>query len=281
MDTRGALKKLIEDIGVPSRAVCPKCHGGSTRENCMTLYKGDNGEVLATCHRAACDFGTISLETRYRDDMAPELPPHAVLDWTGIWEESIPLPVGIQLPCKFEYTSRLRALMMKYHKERHSLVFPIKGFDPSSNHVYLRDQYGIVVKSLIDSSGPKSLTLADKGRTGLAWFRISSLPSPVVCVEDCLSALALRDLGVTAVSLNGTHINDDRFSEIRRVSPHIVIMLDADATRNAARIVTKYLGRANMKVVRLEDDIKDMTRAAVSKLLIQHNIYRGYREPHC
>jgi hypothetical protein len=150
---------------------------------------------------------------------------------------------------------------MRWHEDTGSILFPVWHYDPTT--IDAQEQYGVVTKRII-GDGPKSLFIAEHGRTGLAWFVSPDNPSPVVCVEDCLSALVLRENGITAVSLNGTHINEDRFSEIRKVSPEIIVALDADATRTAVRHTIRYNGRANISVRRLDDDIKDMDNERVS-----------------
>lgn len=274
MTIKTEIVRQIETYGVPSRMVCPQCLGGSTIENCMTVYEGESGAILATCHRDACSFGTTSLSYRYSPDMAPDRPSARPkgMQWREIWDRSRSVRTHPEptLPYEYEYGASVRGLFMRYDDSLDSLVFAVKTHAPATTG--LRKQYGVVTKRL-GGVGTKSLFLADPGHTGLAWYPSRNRPSPVVCVEDCLSAIALHEQGLTAVSLNGTHMNEDRFSEIRAVSPDIVIMLDADATATASATVTRYLGRANILVQRLQDDIKDMSRDRVMDFLLSTRWY--------
>jgi hypothetical protein len=222
----------------------------------MTVFEGDRG-IMATCHRDACSVQTISLNRPYDPSLSPEVPARRnKLEWRELWDNGVPVPAEHEPRCMYKYADWSLGLHMRWHEGIQSLLFPVWRFDPSIA-LDMHAQYGVVIKRMY-GVGPKSLFIAEGGRTGLAWFVSRTSPSPVVCVEDCLSAIALREHGVCAVSLNGTHINEDRFSEIRKVSPEIIVALDADATRTAARHVMKFRSRANISVRRLDDDIKDM-----------------------
>jgi DNA primase len=130
---------------------------------------------------------------------------------------------------------------------------------------------GVVVKAYKegDYRGPKSMTYKEPLYDGMSWYVQSSAPvlEEVFLVEDGLSALALHNKGVSAVSLNGTTLNAERISQINIGTPKVYLCLDADATRTALKHAIKYLGSVNIQVIRLDKDIKDMDDRELEEFL--------------
>lgn len=260
------IKAHIHDYGL-TRMVCPWCNGGASGEESMTTYLADNGyTVLATCHRAQCSIGTIAVdgrtlstklikEDRVKTSTAADRYRTIMDDW--------PTYKRVQ----WSYHPRLHCLnshlMEKYVREAPAF---------EARQVYIRQMdeennvRGVVVRNLEPKGdGPKSFTFSDTGYHGMGFFNQDGVypvevdPLMLVAVEDSLSAMAIAGRGYDAVSLNGTHINDERLRAMGHAHNRIILCLDADATRDAIRTAHKFSGVGSLEVRRLTKDFKDMT----------------------
>lgn len=86
--------KMHLDGPLPVRIVCPACNGGSSHEECLVIWDGEDGNVYATCHRAHCEINTVLVAGSLRvltassGQMTPK-PEH--LKRTKQWGEGEPL----------------------------------------------------------------------------------------------------------------------------------------------------------------------------------------------
>lgn len=259
------IKAHIEDYGVPSRMVCPYCGGGSTKEACMTIFFADNERtVLATCHRAHCDIETIALDgyeirTRVaspaltKDRLTQSMYDAAVMDWME----------GSDIP-SVDRPELLRGIRHIVYSRFVRWVKPGRlAVKQLNEHNQLS---GIVLRSIDPEPGTtKSYTFSAPGHHGMGFFSDNTSypevvdPMALVVVEDSFSAMVAASHGWDAVSLNGTHINEARWNALRSAHDRIIICLDADATRDAIRIASKFYGQGSVEVRRLHKDFKNMT----------------------
>ena len=249
------------------RIVCPSCMGGSDHEECMSLWPSENGDLMATCHRAHCNVGTFAVGKWSKADTGPKqkrVGPATLVD-RDYKAVSKSMYRWLRNKYTFEFDPRyVRRYMREVdNPHRPGLVLPMENYAGTTK--------GMVIKPTnADWNGPKSLTYKDDPEySGMSWFMShGDVSSPhVFVVEDCLSAIALKQAsGCATVSLNGTVLNDDRIRELLQFKWRIILMLDADATRKAISYAQKY-GPDVIRVVRLQHDIKDMTVADVESLL--------------
>lgn len=254
--------KMHLDGPLPVRIVCPACNGGSSHEECLVIWDGEDGNVYATCHRAHCEINTVLVAGSLRvlqassGQMTPK-PEH--LKRTKQWGEGAPLSGECQtfMARKYKYPFTIGVTTLRSYNvgtSRECLYLPMYNADG--------EQRGCVLKPIYPDSGlPKSLTYKDDDYDGMSWYltRWHMAEPSIVLVEDPLSAIALLSEGTSAISLNGTLLNIDRLEAITAHKRKIHIWLDADATNKAVKYAIKFGNRYSLKVHRLETDPKDMT----------------------
>lgn len=258
--TRDEIRSELEVRGIPFRMACPECGGGGSKEQCLTVFEVEDGSVLATCHRAQCSMHTISVTAGLSASRFKKVPTKEDNTWRTVYDRSVPVETSL-IRERYAFWYTIEALVhIRYDPVRDRLVFPL------TNHE--RVLHSIVTKRLHEYQNPKSLFLGgpDAG-TGMGWYVHGYNTHTIVVVEDCLSALAVFSLGGDAVSLNGTHINAERLHELSKGAKHVVLCLDADATRNSIAMVRKYMSQMSFTMRRLTTDFKDMTRADVDAFM--------------
>lgn len=260
--TRSRIREELAVRGVPFRIACPECNGGSSSEMCMTVFDTEDGTVLATCHRAQCSLHTISVQDGHLGGRFNKIPDkESDNTWREVGERSVPVPEEL-LTERYEFMYKHEGRQhIRYDPLRDRLVFPLKSRQG--------ELHSIVTKALHVYQNPKSLFIGGPNAgTGMGWYVHGYKVGTVVVVEDCLSAIALFDVGCNAVSLNGTHINHERIHELRKGAERVVLCLDADATRQAARTVRKYMGQMDFTMRRLLVDLKDSQRQDVNDFVL-------------
>lgn len=251
-----AAVRAIEENGIPCRVLCPVCAGGHESERSLSIWEGEDGLAMATCHRSTCPVGTVSMSRSY----SPQ----------RLRPESRSLGGG-----------HVRALMtarpLAYDISR---LFPQRDTDgwvvgryflqhPTDLDRYVMPMYdenmevrGAVskLKKWVESSAPKALTFLYEGYNGMSWYRTggTALSEDLWVVEDGLSAFVLNLHGYDAVSLNGTNLNAERIDVLRKAKWKIHLCLDADAIRTAIRHSLRYSSTTDIRVHRLVKDFKDM-----------------------
>jgi hypothetical protein len=258
---------LVEyELHGEGRLVCPVCLGGSGGEKCMTVYQGGDGSVLATCHRANCPVQTVVV-CRGRA-MPCTVPPE---DNSKLYEGTLPKATAIsrdtfqrRIADRYRFEYSYSAISPYIEENDDALVFPMLSFDGS--------RMGDVVRPYTGRT--KALTYKyNKTYHGMSWYRDTrglSIPQ-VFILEDSLSAMAMQAMRGCAVSLNGTNINEARINELLQYKWQLILMLDADATRQAIRYAQMY-GPDLIRVLRLSQDIKDSTQAEVAQVLYREGL---------
>lgn len=253
------------------RTVCPVCLGGGSHEDSLSVFLTDQGALKAKCHRASCP--TEGYTHRVAEGVAPrnwtvkKAPPHY-----NSLHNSCPLGPNEAKrfieSYAFELSPHRLASVVRLRRRppaddcNQAWVFPIYG--PGG------DEVGVVVRPWQPRTR-KSLTFThgDTESTLMSWYRSSYqdlLEREVYVVEDPVSAICLWSLGKTAVSLNGTGLSRARLDELTEYYHKVVLMLDADATRQAVKYALMY-GPDVIRTVRLVNDIKDMSKEEVEELL--------------
>ena len=127
---------------------------------------------------------------------------------------------------------------------------------------------------LVESTPPKSYTFL--GHPSHEAMHVARPQEPrgyglgtVVVVEDYISSLKVAQNGQIGVSLTGMTMNANRAAEIALLQPReVVIALDKDAISQAMMMARKWgLSWNSVRVLLLQQDIKDMTAEAVKDLL--------------
>jgi hypothetical protein len=259
--------------------VCPVCGGGSTAEECMSLWEINDG-VYATCHRANCDVGTtllrdnrVTVDRTERDSYQTA----RQAEGTYRWRQYNTLD-GALYQC--EYEDHDRGVVVDYLDTYEAFrdiatEVPFKFIvGHSDGNIYLPmynysgDEVGVIVKPNTDG-GPKSLTYKyDRAYDGMSWYlRADYMARPeIYLVEDGLSAIALYMYGKDAVSLNGTLLNNARVEAILDKKYKMVICLDADATGKAIGWKRRW-PFYDVEVRRLVKDIKNMNPEELGNFL--------------
>lgn len=265
-------RRIYFESGV-GRAVCPVCMGGASHEDSLSIYVDEaDGRVRAKCHRANC------LTQGYV---------HTIHDGP-----TVTVPEAKQPPRSYTARSSAHYLsdaLVKQFSEARAFVIPpgivqsyvktvLKDTGPDTPgqgwvfpiYNFHGDEIGCVVRPWHPKKR-KSLTFGYGDETTLmGWYRggylRSLLDEDVYVVEDPISAICLSSLGVVAVSLNGTGLSRQRLDELLSHHHRVILMLDADATRQALKYCIMY-GPDVIRVVRLVDDIKDTPRERVEELL--------------
>lgn len=221
------------------RMVCPNCMGGSSHEECLSVWDKEDGCIMATCHRAQCAVGTVLV---LNGTMRPEL--HKVKPVPNIRQS--------------RYGNKYIGMRIE---NDHAFVYPM--YDASQT------QRGEIIRPKVVPPGtPKALTYKDPDYNGMSWYIASGFNTTyVIVVEDCRSALRLYESKQDAISLNGTTLNADRMRDIFGVKHLMYLCLDADATNKALEYQRKWGGRYPMRVIRLMHDIKDMDAQEYTKFL--------------
>lgn len=238
-----------------NRLVCPACGGGSTKEQCMSLFAADDsGAILATCHRAQCTFGTQEIVRGTSQHLRnPPISPRPML-WKSNIRTTLPesLAEAAEIVAQLGYPIGDSVALRWIEKVRGGLAYPI--IDGVEDR-----QRGYIVRPF-HPTGPKALTYKDPDYNGMSWYLQPwhAVDGRVILVEDVNSALCAYTAKYSAISLNGTLLNDDRVEAISKMSHVAYLMLDPDATGRALKYLYTYGRVFNLKVRRLDKDLKNM-----------------------
>jgi len=249
------LEAEVVPTGTSRRIHCPAC-GSAT----MSITRESDGVVKYICFRASCGVAGGVGDFLYMDNKALETPSRIrvytketrLLDPAE--ERFFARRFGLVDPVYRNYITR----------SEDGFVFPIRSPDSGRRGVVVRRRpwSGFVTPPLpMATSGPKTLTYPET-HTGplLAWFGERAGPSPVVIVEDALSALCVAQAGMLAVALLGTNLNHERVGEIVRTARDrkVILALDPDATDKAFEHGRNWgMAFDSFRVALLHDDLKD------------------------
>ena len=260
---RDVVRQYYEMKG-EGRIVCPVCVGGSDAEQCMTIYTGGDGALLATCHRDHCPVGTVvACSGAYFDRTVTAVDNSKQTPYIH-GEELSDDTRHDYFEAKYRFEFHPKHLQEHVKEGANCTIWPMRAYNG--------DEKGAIVRPFTGAT--KSLTYKyDPNYDGMSWYRDTRAlaNAAVFVVEDCVSALAMYQMRGCAVSLNGTNLNEHRMDEMLRHKWQVVLMLDADATTKALQYCAKY-GPDVLRVVRLVRDIKNMSTDAVEQLLYREGL---------
>ena len=231
------------------REVCPKCDGGSTCEESLSIRSLDDGVIhKLSCWRATCGWyayvGGVDVKVVTR-----KVKPGSVY-------RDPALPLSFELREMLAYTYGLKPLFITAHgwseaESTATLVMPV------------RDPYGRTrghVTRTFDTP-KRCYTYKATSQPWLDWWFDKDNPAPVVIVEDALSACRLQGCGFNSVALLGTSMTTEQAQEIAQVSQErpIHLALDNDAFAKATRLANRHAHILHMEKLHcLTVDIKEM-----------------------
>jgi hypothetical protein len=270
-DQAKAIREIASSLGrgetSPSNVECPKCGGGRQRESSFSVTRDESGtRLLYICFRAKCSFsGAVFCgvdDVARGEQPARPAPPKNRRRLQGA-VEAVPTVVREYLQSRYRIREELVGTygLQWNPSERLAgggrLLIPILRYDGT--------RAGWIARRVDDRDEPKSLTYLEEGveKAGLSWFRtVYGDTGTVLLVEDSFSAMRCAKY-VDSVALLGTNLNLERFEEIRSAvySPFakFVMALDQDAAAKAAKFVRQLRWRADLNLMFLTKDLKDLT----------------------
>ena len=243
-------------------------HGETRQGNCPSCGKNKFYVTRKTdglayiCHRASCPTQGF-VGDRYAESIPPFKPKTTMAEFTGELYPIDSLDIDYFWQ-RFHIDLDLDDLKTTGDSR---YAFPLIGPDDRlRGHVIrraswtgkeqppIRDDYG--------ESFPKALTYIHPDVPRCGWYHSMNEQS-VVMVEDCVSAMRIAQLGVTAVALLGTTLSPKVLGEILRWKngKHYILALDPDAQDKARKIQRDYgpAFRGGLHVAELKCDPKDYT----------------------
>lgn len=278
---KDAILSLATDLSIGDRSahlVCPFCGGGDQHEASLLIWCNVDG-LTFKCYRAKCgaggkvgEMGYRSVSTKPRipklhvDKLSPEPLPPDVRDWLldYFWwmDEEMLLINGV---------------MWSETKER--VLYPIRSMQ-GFNEGYLARRYDDLVLRKGNLKGSKVMAYyntlpGDYKLTCMLTPHASQFTDEVAVFEDFPSALRCN-MEVPSCALSGTSILDTMLMSLRKAGKkRVCLVLDADATAKAAKLVYDYgLYFHQLKFVPLTGaDPKDMDDDEMAELV--HKIRRS------
>ena len=248
--------EMLEPIRVredeTKRIDCPFCGGRKT----FGITNRDGSKVW-NCFKASCGIrgstgSPMSSNTirRRLDKVAPEP-----------LSNTVPIPQHLSHPDNHPAAIEYLKSVNSWEPFKQGLV-DIK-YAPADKRVLFMfpENRGAVGRSLIGRK-PKWKNYGDT--TGL--FRVGTGNTAVV-VEDAASATFLGMFSnCSGCALLGTNLSSLQRAQLCAFD-EVLIALDKDATRKSVKLKSKLEGRVNVKVIRLIEDIKNMSFNTVERIL--------------
>lgn len=248
-------ESLLEGMSLAGER-CPACDGGSTGEASLSVSKRE-GVLLWKCHRASCGIAGAANASGSSDRGAATRIP----DTRGVVGRTIERTCNVVGPharqllsSKYCITAdHIAKWSLGWDDETNRLVIPVTDFRS--------ERLGVALRSL-DGAVPKTKTHTEKD--AISWF-VNHTARGVIIVEDQFSAIRASDY-LTSVALLGTHLNEERVSEIRNsgLTP-VWLALDNDAFAKAVGYRIKYRNSLNPIVLKLNKDLKDLTNQELTE----------------
>lgn len=247
-------------VGGSRRIMCPVCQGGSSHERTCVITREATG-VLYNCHRGSCVyFGFLPTAGALVEAQAkptPQRPYEGALH--GLTEEDLAF-----FRERYEITPPLGWYRNDYDEYVLSIHNPL-GYTRGYN---VRQPWpGAPIKGRPDK--PKTRVWMHAAGPVQSFHTHGVAGDVIVLVEDQLSAEKVRQAGIGAVALMGTHLNADKVREIAMLRPkEVIIALDADATGLAFKHAREWgMAFNKTRVAVLERDLKDCNMDEISIIL--------------
>lgn len=260
-------------FGETRREVCPKCHGGSSKERSFS-YSRDLGSICYfKCFRDKCGFrGRFTLAPSHSDATSARTQNHR--DFRHTVE-----------PLNDSDVSIFREL---FDVNPDRSIYWCPELNRYAHRVYAPDgaQRGWQARDYCGLEQVKAISYPFKDLTGpfVGWY-IPDLPiaEGVVVVEDLMSSKKVSDSGYNCVALLGTWIDLERAYEIKEVAKGGTVHLALDEGTMASMI--KYRDKLgaiwedNVKIWLLKKDLKYVSRERIREAFRDGAInFRGDEE---
>lgn len=253
-----AIRRQLGPRGQASGLMCPKCHGGQSRERSVSAWN-QGARITAKCWRNACSFrgtwdATTGMGLGYQGPGGDRDVPR------GFRVDTLPLDATMVALLVDRYRlqeATLRHWGVRQYRGSGGVYVPCNGPTGRSRGWVLRRT---------DGTKPKVLSYPAPGHTHEPWQAWwPATPGLVVCVEDVFSAMRLWQAGTSAVAMLGVSLSDMKAAEIGRHYDQVAVALDSDATARAIEAARRY----NFAYRRLLGaDLKDMTEEQLTQWTI-------------
>lgn len=205
---------------------CPTCH----RPESWSVWVGESGAVMGTCHRALCSHGTWPLQ--------------------GVARETIRKPEARHYtrPIRFLNDNQRRLIHDKFGISPDELDGYSEGDDRFILGVYgpkVNDKRGVIAYSL-SGAKPKSLTYNERPGEPFIHYTGSLVDNKpnLVIVEDWFSAEKVETTGsATGAAIMGTHLGQAEITELAGVAKETGAKTWVALDRDAYMKTLLYLSR--------------------------------------
>lgn len=274
-DYRDTVLSLASDLAIGDRSehlVCPACGGGASHERSLLIWCNVDG-ITYKCYRAKCSLGGKIGEMGYRPVTKKVRKPRFhtdMLDPEPLPDDVVDYLLGL-FPWMSEKMLHINGVMWSETKEK--VLYPIKSIS-GFNEGYLARRYDDLVLCTNNKRSAKALahynTIPDDYTLTCSMVPHGAQFDDVVVVyEDFPSALRSNEY-IPSIALSGTSIQESTLmSLVKAGKKKVCIVLDADATAKAAKMVYNYaLYFHQLCFVPLTGcDPKDMSDEAMDKLI--------------
>lgn len=257
--------------GESVRGKCPWCHGGRSGEDSFIVTR-HQGTALYVCHRASCDNkskGALSINGAPVSMPAKKPAPkrERVFEWETFdltdhdWE-TVVRKYGIPI----EMFKKLSNLRISRYSDLVCTLYTSKGL------------VGGVEVRLSDPKGHrKTLIYPNDDFEGMAFCKHAlwekeGYRDEIILVEDIFSAMKASRF-MDSASLMGTTFNSEQAKLLADMKyKRVWLALDADASAKAVSLYKRHrVMLPQMRVVLLEQDIKNMKYKEIGKLLYENS----------
>lgn len=249
--------------GESSRGVCPKCLGGSSGEKSFLCSRDTRGIAYFICFRATCGYrGTVDIHLGPGSSKGPALspePPRKVYSFRRELRQLTESQVKFWR-AKFDINPGNEVYYCP-EMER----FALRVYGPQGQH------RGWELKLIGGTDRQKTISYPEQEFGAfIGWFNPSEVAdkdefSPVIVVEDLISARKVSDAGYRAVALLGTtKFGLEEVYEIRAETDSIVLALDRGTMNLMLRYRQKYgLLFDDIVIWQLDKDLKYVSRQRI------------------
>lgn len=251
---------IIKQFNVPSnghlRVDCPFCG----HKNTFSISDLD-GRIVWHCFSASCgERGSINLGRSVSSLRQKLLGKQALLS-TNFALPNYLVPIRGRDAC-LKYLTSNNAIEA-YLDDRAKVLY-----DPKQNRcVFVLTKDGEPIdaagRALTKGTKPKWYRYGDSGEGFLCQSKVPS--NTCVVVEDCASACAVSSVA-HGFALLGTNMMDTHVSVLKGFD-RVLVALDKDATKKGVDIARRLTYLTRSRALRLEEDIKYLSEAAVRDLI--------------
>lgn len=253
--------------------ICPSCRGGRSSERSLSVTRVDALRLAYCCHRASCGAhgfigGTPGSDTSVEiPESGNRRPRLYTAETRGLAEDWLH-----ELGDKY-LLSKDEINWLEWTEEVGSgrLVVYVREADGKRRGVHTRTRKG-------QSGSSETRDYREQSDIWMGWFSIPGgaqsghNQSPIVLVEDVLSAAKVATAGFRSASLMGCNLSLDQFLEAVEVAKGapIVVALDRDATEKALGFVHRYhfLARGGTLVpLLLSKDLKYHSKEEIQSMV--------------